>query len=1277
MASNNYTAANVTPSSDTFREWVDLTNRITYDMEKRVVTTAQHTVGGGTTGNAYVNGFFSANTLMITDSIQGVSTNDSSNIVGANSALANLIFSTNATYIANSTHYSHINAQANVHISGGLLNVDANVDVDNAVTNINATAFFLEGTSANVESTTLTVNGTTFDVNSNVDIDAASVTIDGGTLAIGSNSDINANVDVDNALTDFTSTTFNLSGTTATIDSTTLNVNGTTANLNSNVDINNALTDITSTDTNISGSNVTIDSTHVDIHGTTLDINSNTNIDGDVTLTANAIVGNANTDLLTVNSNTVLTDKLNVQKAVDLDTTLNVDGDAVFNADVTLGNSNTDSVNFISEVSSGIIPEANTQALGLDDARWILKANTINASGDITALADVDVTAEANVNTLRVVTDASVEGNTILGNSASADVINTVARVVSSIEPTANGKVLGHANRRWDIKAKEINASNTSYFSSDVEVTGDIIGAADIDMLGEANLFTLIARSTSELRSFVNAAANVNIGTELRVAGNTFIHHGNTNGLITILDSNITVGNSTVNTAITTGGIDTDGTLDVLKATALSNTLNVTGATVLGSTLNTTGSARFQSTANVDGLLRAKADLITTGTANASVAMNVGANVNLSTSKITVGNSTANTTITKAAIDTDGTLSVLGAAAVSNTLATGNTTVTGFVTVSGNMKAGTANVTGGLQANGATDLNSTLHVQGATTVANTLAIGNTTVTGTLSTSGKASLASANVAGALQANGAVDINNTIDVSGDATLSSDLDVTGQTSIANTLATGNTTVTGFADISGNIKVASANVSGHSNLATIGASGAVTLASTLGVTGLGTFGSGTQVTGTANVVGTDAVMHIGATENNRVRISNNEVKVGNGTVYTHLTSASVNTTGTLVVGGITTLNDDVQSTGNIKVASANVAGHTNTVTLGATGAVDFDSTLNVDGATTLNGGVTLGNATADILQLKGRANTNFVPSTNDTRQLGTASLRWKGAFSTANTSGAVLVGTTLGAGNTSVTGFVNATTTGQFGGKLTVGGNATVSGTKFNFGNSTINANLSANTTQTLLEVDKIVGANLVISGSASLPSDTTLTLAEANAVNLSVTNNANFSLGSNVVVNFGDGNGRATINFANAILDDTVLLDDELQVGTFVTTTSGSQVNSTAVESDNIYARNDLIANYSSDQRLKDKVIKIDTALDKVDSLSGYQFEWNKLIDDHREGTVDYGVIAQELEKVLPHAVDINNRGYKTVNYNSLIPLLIEAVKELSCRVKELEKGDEIDG
>jgi hypothetical protein len=1278
MASNNYTSANVTPSSDTFREWVDLTNRITYDMEKRVVTTATHSVGGGTTGNAYVNGFFSANTLYITDSISGAKTDDSSNIVGANSTVANVIFSSNVVFIANSSANAIIHAQSNVNFTGQQFTATTNADIDNAVTNINATAFFLEGTSANVESTTLTVNGTTFDVNSNVDIDAASVTIDGGTLAIGSNSDINANVDVDNALTDFTSTTFNLSGTTATIDSTTLNVNGTTANLNSNVDINNALTDITSTDTNISGSNVTIDSTHVDIHGTTLDINSNTNIDGDVTLTANATVGNANTDLLTVNSNTVLTDKLNVQEDVDLDSDLNVDGNSTMNGDVTLGNANTDSVNFIAEVSSGIHPESNTQILGLNDARWLLKANTINASGDITAQADVDVAAEANVNSLRVVTDASVEGNTILGNSASADVINTVARVVSSIEPTANGKVLGHANRRWDIKAKEINASNTSYFSSNVEVTGDIIGAADIDMTGEANLHTLIARSTSLLNGFVNAVGSVGVGANVHIGGNTYIHHADANGATTISNGNITVGNSTVNTAITPTSIDTDGTLDVLKAAALSNTLNVTGATVLGSTLNTTGSARFQSTANVDGLLRAKAGLITTGTANASVAMNVGANVNLSTSKVTVGDSTSNTTITKTAIDTDGQLIVAG-----------NTTVGGDVDITGEVNASSAAIVGGAVVGGALDVNNTADFEGNvnfqdsitvadnSTFAGTLGVTKaTTLSNTLTVVGKSTLSSANVSGTIQANGAVDFNSTGDFAGNVNFQDSITVADNSTFSKTLAAGNTTVTGFANVSGNIKAASANVSGHANLATIGASGAVSLASTLGVTGLGTFGSGINVTGTANVIGTSAAMHIGATEAFRVRLANNQVKVGNGSVFTHLTSASVNTTGTLVVGGLSTLTGNVTASGDIYVTGNTLANHTNTSTLNSTGAVDLDSTLNVDGATTLNGHIDLGANTSRTISVTGRVDTSLEPSATG-KVLGHASRRWAGAFSTANTSGAVLVGTTLGAGNTSVTGFVNATTTGQFGGALTVGGNATVSGTKFNFGNSSINANLTANTSQTLLEVDKIVGANLVISGSASLPSDTTLTLAQANATNLSVTNNANFSLGSNVVVNFGDGNGRATINFANAILDDTVLFDDKLQVGTFVSGTSGAQVNSTAVEADNIYARNDLIANYSSDQRLKDQVIKIDTALNKIEEIGGYQFTWNNNVDDHRAGSIDYGVIAQEVEEILPHAVDINNRGYKTVNYNSLIPLLIEAVKELSGRVKELEKGDEIDG
>ena len=136
-----------------------------------------------------------------------------------------------------------------------------------------------------------------------------------------------------------------------------------------------------------------------------------------------------------------------------------------------------------------------------------------------------------------------------------------------------------------------------------------------------------------------------------------------------------------------------------------------------------------------------------------------------------------------------------------------------------------------------------------------------------------------------------------------------------------------------------------------------------------------------------------------------------------------------------------------------------------------------------------------------------------------------------------------------------------------------------------------------------------------------------------------------------------GSAAKSFRSGYFDTSIVVGDTV-------------ANTTALLADFVYAKQDLVANYSSDQQLKDNVLKIDTALDKVNSLGGYSFTWNNNIGDMRAGTPDYGVIAQEIEDVLPHAVDINSRGHKTVNYNSLIPLLIEAVKELTERVKELE-------
>jgi len=99
-------------------------------------------------------------------------------------------------------------------------------------------------------------------------------------------------------------------------------------------------------------------------------------------------------------------------------------------------------------------------------------------------------------------------------------------------------------------------------------------------------------------------------------------------------------------------------------------------------------------------------------------------------------------------------------------------------------------------------------------------------------------------------------------------------------------------------------------------------------------------------------------------------------------------------------------------------------------------------------------------------------------------------------------------------------------------------------------------------------------------------------------------------------------------------------------------------------------------TSDIRLKDEISPITKALEKVNSLSGFTYKHNeiaKLKCDIDTGDQTYaGVSAQDVQKVLPEAVKPapSNNDYLTVQYEKLVPLLIEAVKELSAKVDTLE-------
>ena len=97
-------------------------------------------------------------------------------------------------------------------------------------------------------------------------------------------------------------------------------------------------------------------------------------------------------------------------------------------------------------------------------------------------------------------------------------------------------------------------------------------------------------------------------------------------------------------------------------------------------------------------------------------------------------------------------------------------------------------------------------------------------------------------------------------------------------------------------------------------------------------------------------------------------------------------------------------------------------------------------------------------------------------------------------------------------------------------------------------------------------------------------------------------------------------------------------------------------------------DITAFWTSDSRLKDNINLIDNPLEKVISISGNTFDWNE--KSNKSGH-DVGLIAQEIEKVLPEAVVTRDNGYLAVDYHKVIPLLVEAIKELSDKVETLEQ------
>lgn len=92
-----------------------------------------------------------------------------------------------------------------------------------------------------------------------------------------------------------------------------------------------------------------------------------------------------------------------------------------------------------------------------------------------------------------------------------------------------------------------------------------------------------------------------------------------------------------------------------------------------------------------------------------------------------------------------------------------------------------------------------------------------------------------------------------------------------------------------------------------------------------------------------------------------------------------------------------------------------------------------------------------------------------------------------------------------------------------------------------------------------------------------------------------------------------------------------------------------------------------NCASDARLKNNIITLDGALDKLDSIRGVYHQWNNEVEPHRA----IGVIAQEVQAVYPELVTESSNGFLSVDYPKLTVVLLQSIKELKAMVLELAK------
>jgi hypothetical protein len=212
---------------------------------------------------------------------------------------------------------------------------------------------------------------------------------------------------------------------------------------------------------------------------------------------------------------------------------------------------------------------------------------------------------------------------------------------------------------------------------------------------------------------------------------------------------------------------------------------------------------------------------------------------------------------------------------------------------------------------------------------------------------------------------------------------------------------------------------------------------------------------------------------------------------------------------------------------------------------------------------------------------------------------------------------------------------------------------------------ANTATNLAQTVYDF-----ANTISGGSAV--DNVARVLASSASSNTIIIQGVNITQNNNIIAlnNYASGayaKANAALANTSGILSGSLHITGALGVGTTYSGTTGE-----------IRATNEVTAYFSSDERLKENIEQIDAALYKLRKVRGVVFDWKDEVIEKRGGEDNYfvrkhdtGVIAQEIEQVLPEVVAIREDGYKAVRYEKLAGLIIQAINELADEVDEIKQ------